>query len=502
MPIRELAEEARISGATPGPKVRSARRVSRRLWSGRSLTFRLMTVQGLVLLLAMSVVLAVAGNAFLSRSLHQVDTELSDDTGEFTSSANARPPTQGLDTFTTQYLGLQPLELGTFVLVQISGYHAVGSHGSQVVEESPQIDQWLSHPPAQTIVTQVDIGANTFRVRVTPLVINQRPVGVFIAAKNLSGVMAEFQNVLLLTAGEAGAAMVIAMVGTYVLLRRVLGIVSEVTDAADHISREGPGRRLQERPTDDEIGRLVRTFNEMLARIETAFEGQRRLLSDVSHQMRTPLTVMRGHLEVARRGGLVDSTETAETIDLVLDELDHTNALVDRLLLLGHSMEPDFLHEEPLDLRSFLSDVYTAAQILGPRRWELGGVPDIVISVDRDKLWGALLTLVDNALKATEPGDTIRLEADLGSALILTVVDTGKGMSLELQERVYQRFERGGRQDQRGSGLGLAIVKAVAEAHGGHVGIESAPGAGCRVRITLPVSRILTEPAQPEPARP
>jgi two-component system, OmpR family, sensor kinase len=459
-----------------------------------------MIVQGLVLLLAMGVVLVVVGQAFDSRSLHQVDTELVDDTGEFTSAAGARPTGQGLDTFASEYLRRQPLELGTVLMVQLAGHGAVGSEGSQILAKSPQIDRWLTNPPTQAILTQVNVSSSSYRILVSPITANQRRVGVLIAAKELSRVMDTSRNVLLLTAGEVGAALLLAMVSTYVLLRRILGIVAKVTVTAEHISREGPGRRLQERSTEDEVGRLVHTFNQMLARLEAAFQSQRRLLSDVSHQMRTPLTVMRGHLEVARRGGLSDVIETRETVDLVLDELEHTTALVDRMLFLGRSLEPDFIQPEPVDLRSFMADVYIAAQALASRRWELGAVPDVVVLLDRDKLRGVLLNLIDNAIKATQEPDTIRLEVELSAALAITVVDTGRGIPHELQERIFQRYERGPA-DQRGSGLGLAIVKAVTEAHGGQVRIESAPGAGCSVRIVLPASRVLVDQARPDPIR-
>jgi len=458
-------------------------------------------VQGLVLLLAMGVVLTVVGQAFQSRSLHQVDTELVDDTREFSSAASDRTASQSLDTFASEYLRRQPLELGNFLVVQLTGHGAVGSEGSQILEENPQIDRWLTNPPTQVTLTQVGVGSTTYRMLVSPITVNQRPVGVLIAAKDLSRLMDQSRNVLLLTAGEAGAALLVAMVSTYVLLHRVLGVVGKVTDTAGHIIREGHGRRLQERATEDEIGQLVRTFNEMLARLEAAFQTQRRLLSDVSHQMRTPLTVIRGHLEVARRGGFSDPIETRQTVDLVLDELEHTTALVDRMLFLGRALEPDFIQPEPVDLRSFLADVHTAAQTLAPRRWELGAVPDVVVLLDRDKLRGALLNLIDNAIKFTNQQDTIRLEVELSPALAITVVDTGRGIPHQLQQRIFERFERGGQADQRGSGLGLAIVKAVTEAHGGHVGIESAPGAGCRVRIVLPASRILVDQAQPDPIR-
>lgn len=470
-----------------------------RLWSARSLVVRLIGLQAMVLLLAMGVVLVVVARAVDSRSLQQVDTQLAADTSEFNTAANARPPGNSLNSFSSQYLRQQPLESGTFLVVHTVGDAAVGSTGSQVLEQNSQILSWLTHPPAQSVFSAVDTGAAGFRVLASPIAVNRQVVGVLIAAKDLGQVADQTRTVLLLTVGEVGAAVVVAMLTSFVLLRRVLGIVARVTVTADSISREGPSHRLQERPEEDEIGRLVHTFNEMLARLEAAFESQRRLLADVSHQMRTPLTVMRGHLEVARRGGLSDPVGTGETIDLVLDELEHTTALVDRMLVLGRSMDPDFLHPEPVDLRSFLGDLFTAAQSLAPRQWELGPVPDVVIVLDRDKLRGALLNLIDNAVKATAADGTIRLESELTSALTIAVVDTGEGIPVEEQQRIFQRFERGDQAEQRGSGLGLAIVKAVTEAHGGQVVVVSAPGQGCAVRMVFPASRILVRDGRTEP---
>jgi len=464
------------------------------------LVARLILLQGIVLLLAMSVVLAVVAHAFDARSQHEVDGELIADSNEFNAAASTRPAGQSLAAFSYLYLREQPLESGNYLVIHVLGHTAVGSTGSQVLQKNALIVDWLVRPPARSTLQVVDGGAAGFRVLASPIQVDGRVVGVLLAASDLARVSSKTRNVLLLTAGEVSAAVVVSLLTTFVLLRRVLGVVASVTETADNISREGPGHRLRERqpPSKDEIGRLVHTFNGMLARLEAAFESQRRLLADVSHQMRTPLTVMRGHLEVARRGGTADPIATAETIDLVLDELQHTTALVDRMLVLGRSMDPDFIQPEPVDLRSFLGDVFTAAQPLADRRWELGPIPDVVALLDRDKLRGALLNLIDNAVKATTKGELIRLESQVSSVLCIAVVDEGCGIPADLQARIFQRFERGDMAEQRGSGLGLAIVKAVVEAHRGTVTVASVPGEGCTMRVEFPASRILASDGQAE----
>ena len=459
-----------------------------------------MLIHGVVLVLAMAAVLVVVTTTFDRLSINAVDAGLADDITEFKSAALARPPTQTLEGFASAYLGRQPFELGTFMVVRVVGYPAQGNPGSQFLQADPHVTAWLMQPPGSGTFTDVAVGSKRYRLRVSPITLGQGILGTAISFADLTTAANESWKVAMLTAGEAGVAALLAVVSTYIVLRRVLGVVAGVTRTAGLITSANPGRRLEERPTNDEIGRLVHTFNDMLSRLEFASQAQRQLLSDVSHQMRTPLTVMRGHLEVARRTGLIDPVETRETIDLVLDELAHASILVDRVLVLGRSLEPDFIQPEPVDLRSFLDDISTAAQTLAPRRWELGSVPDLVVLIDPEKLRGALLNLVDNAIKATGPEDAIRVGAELGpgGSLSVVVADTGNGIPVEQHERIFQRFERGTRADERGSGLGLAIVRAVAEAHGGHVAIDSAAGAGCSVRIVLPASRIVPNEPGPE----
>jgi len=467
-----------------------------RPWAARSLAARLMLMHVAVLVLAMAAVLAVVAIAFNNSTLSSVDTGMTEDVREFKAALSGRPADQALDTFAQTYLLNQPFELGSFLLVQFPGQPVRGNHGSLALRTDSQVQRWLASPPASPVAAEFDVGATHYRVQIAAIDLNGQTAGGAVVATDMSSVQRQLREILLLAGGEAGAAVLIAILSTFLVLRRVLGAVGDVTQTASLITSTAPGRRLDDRPSDDEIGELVHTFNSMLDRLETASLAQRRLLSDVSHQMRTPLTVMRGHLEVARRTGLANSPEARETVDLLLDELTHTSALVDRMLVLGHSLEPDFVQPEPVDLRELVGDVYTAARALAPRRWARGEVPDIVILIDRDKLRGALLNLVDNAIKATTPADEIRIGAAQGpgDTITITVSDTGRGIPVEMHARIFERFERAGPADERGSGLGLAIVKAVSEAHGGHVTIDSAAGAGCSVRIVLPGSRIVPQP--------
>jgi two-component system, OmpR family, sensor kinase len=216
--------------------------------------------------------------------------------------------------------------------------------------------------------------------------------------------------------------------------------------------------------------------------------GQRRLLSDVSHQLRTPLTVARGHLEVLTRTDLGDGKATRETIDLVVDELDHMGGLIERLSVLGQAMEPDSLTVEQLELSAFLNEIHDACPVLADRRWVLRPIPVVCFAGDAGKLRGAVLNLVDNAVKATSRGEPIELSASVdGSHIRICIGDSGKGIPAAQRAAVLRRFSRPGGRDADGSGLGLAIVKAVAEAHGGTVEVGSSTLGGAQVAIVIPI---------------
>jgi two-component system OmpR family sensor kinase len=296
----------------------------------------------------------------------------------------------------------------------------------------------------------------------------------------------------MLSIAEATVALWAGILSSYLLLRRLLRTVGRITQTAKEIGQGELDRRLGDQGTDDEVGQLATTFDSMIGRLEEAMRAQRRLLSDVSHQLRTPLTVARGHLEVLQRTGDLAESESAETtVELVVDELDHMRELVERLLLLGRAMEPDFVDMEPVDIRAFMADIYDAARVMAPRQWTLGPVPDVVVSADSTKLRGAILNLVDNAVHATAAGDAIAFVTthEPGTTVLsIAVEDSGPGIPVAERDGVLARFARPGARGEDGSGLGLAIAKAVAEAHDGTLEVDDSTLGGARVAITIPTS--------------
>jgi signal transduction histidine kinase len=299
--------------------------------------------------------------------------------------------------------------------------------------------------------------------------------------------------------GEGVIILAVAVLSVYIILRRLLGLVHRLTRAAAEIGLRGElDIRLDETQHGDEVGEMAATFDSMIDRIDKAMSAQRQLLADVSHQLRTPLTVVRGHLELLDHRELERSPEIRETVKSVLDELESMNRLIGRLTLLGRSLEADFLEVGAVDLRSLMADLHDAVSVIAPRQWIVSQTPDITFVGDLEKIRGAVLNLVDNAIKETEPSDSIALSASLvsiGDASVLEFIidDSGPGIDPDDREMVLQRFGRSPTVEREGTGLGLAIVSAVAKSHGGHLRLDDPPLGGCRAVLSIPYVAAMSE---------
>ena len=223
----------------------------------------------------------------------------------------------------------------------------------------------------------------------------------------------------------------------------------------------------------------------MLDRLEDAFDAQRNFVDDAGHELRTPITVIRGNLELMGD----DPTERRETVALVTAELDRMSRIVDDLLVLAKAEQPDFVHHEYVDLGELTRDLATKAQAFDGRTWEIDSAEEAVIFADEQRITQAVMNLMRNAAEHTPREARVavgsRVEGDKAS---IWVRDGGPGIPREEQERLFQRFARGqsGRRATGGAGLGLAIVKAIVDAHGGTIRVASTPGLGAMFTIELP----------------
>lgn len=278
----------------------------------------------------------------------------------------------------------------------------------------------------------------------------------------------------------------LAMVGAvgWLVAGRLLRPIRLLRDTTQQISDTDLSGRIPVTGTDD-ISALARTFNDMLDRLEVAFAGQRDALDDAGHELRTPITIIRGHLE------LMDSADPADVEEvraLVLDELDRMRGMVDDLVMLAKAKRPDFVHPRPVELDRLVDEVLDKARALADRNWRVDARVSATVLLDPQRITQALLQLISNAVKFTAPGDVIAVGSQLtGDEVRLWVRDTGAGIAADDLERIFDRFARAdvGR-GVDGSGLGLAIVRAIAEAHRGTVTVDSSPGDGAIFTIALP----------------
>jgi signal transduction histidine kinase len=287
---------------------------------------------------------------------------------------------------------------------------------------------------------------------------------------------------------EAVSLVVIALVG-WLVAGRLLAPVRLVRQTAQQISETDLTRRIPAHGRDD-VSELARTFNAMLDRLEDSFATQRQFLDDAGHELRTPITIVRGHLELM--GPDDDPAEHADTRALVLDELDRMSRLVDDLVTLAKAERPDFLRRGPVQLRGLVEDMYEKARAIAPRTWQLAATADGTVYADRQRLTQALVQLADNAAKHTTAGDRIVIGSTAAEGVVrLSVSDTGPGVDPADTGRILARFARGADSGHRGdgSGLGLAIVRAIAEAHDGRVTLDSPPGGGATFTLEIPATR-------------
>jgi signal transduction histidine kinase len=234
----------------------------------------------------------------------------------------------------------------------------------------------------------------------------------------------------------------------------------------------------------DEIAALAGTFNEMLDRLEEAFATQRRFVDDAGHELRTPITVIRGQLELLSE----DPVEQQATIQLVTGELDRMSRIVEDLLVLAKTEQPDFIQLHPIDLAEFVDELAVKASTMSTRSVSVETSDHAVVVGDQQRLTQAMMNLARNAIEHTPVTARISLGGGVnGSWARLWVTDDGPGISPEAQNRLFERFARGptGRRTTEGAGLGLSIVKAIAEGHGGRVEVETGAG-GSTFTIVIP----------------
>ncbi|MGM7668672.1 sensor histidine kinase [Microbacterium sp. A93] len=357
------------------------------------------------------------------------------------------------------------------------------------LERDPEIVQWAAsrlHDQSVAIET-LTTAQTTYRAVTVPIQFDHDAApALMLLAYDYSAALQELDTVFV-TYGIVGfGVLVLVGVAGWILVGRLLHPLRILQSTAAEISGTDLRRRVPVSGQDDVAG-LAMTFNEMLDRLQESFSSQRQLLDDVGHELRTPITIVQGHLELQ---DAADPADVREVQEIALDELDRMRLLVDDLVTLAQSGRPDFVATQPVDVGSLTRDVLSKASPLGPRIWTLDHAADLTVPLDAQRITQAWLQLASNAVKYSQEGSKVSIGSQaLSGTLRLWVRDQGIGIRPEDRHSIFDRFGRGSNSTRaEGSGLGLNIVTAIVGAHGGTVDVQSAPGIGSTFYLDLPLA--------------
>ena len=292
-------------------------------------------------------------------------------------------------------------------------------------------------------------------------------------------------------------ALVLASLGGYFLARKSLAPVAAMTSQARSMGATDLHRRLSVANQRDELGQLAQTFNQLLERLEASFEQQRRFMADASHELRTPVAILRGEAEVTLSQSERSPAEYRETLSILREESQRLAHIIEDLFTLARADAGQY----PLTLRdTYLDELASEAlgrarSLAAPKNITLNSAlePDLPIFADEGLLGRMLLNLLDNAIKYSPAGSCVTLSCRRsGDCYLVSVSDNGPGIPAELQPRIFERFFRADKarsrseSDTGGAGLGLSIANWIAEAHHGRLELTRSDSSGTTFTATLP----------------
>ena len=322
-----------------------------------------------------------------------------------------------------------------------------------------------------------------------------QPTGFALVAESLGEVDEDLARLRHNFYAGVPLSLLLAALGGYFLARKSLAPIALMNRQTERITAENLSARLDVANPRDELGRLARTINELLARLDTAFNEQQRFVADASHELRTPVAVIRSETEVA----LEHERSTADYKDalaLIKDEAERLTRIVEDLfMLLRGAGGARAATSERFYLNDLIAECTRSAVVLATRKsitLKVGPLPELTLTGDEEALKRMLLNLLDNAVKYTPAGGRVNVSLTTHDhAAQVVVTDTGIGIPPEDQAHVFDRFYRVDRARTRaagGAGLGLAIARHIVAAHGGTLAVNSAPGRGSSFIVTLPLS--------------
>jgi len=350
------------------------------------------------------------------------------------------------------------------------------------------------------------------RIMTFPVVENSHVTKIVQIASSLEGVEDALNKLFLILIISVPSTLILASLGGQFLAHKALKPVDNITQTARMITSQNLNQRINPPKVKDEISRLIETFNEMISRLDQSFRQMKQFSSDASHELKTPLTILKGEVEVMLRKERT-SQEYEQTLRSNLEEINRMSQIVEDLLNLSKADTGEIrLNKEDVNLTEILNEVAAQMERLAKtKKLHLSATnhhQDIHIFGDALRLRELFINLIENGIKYTEEGGSIHIilqkeypppvtgqpdwvEREKGQFVKIIVSDTGIGIAKEDQERIFNRFfrvDKARSREQGGSGLGLSICKWIVEAHQGEIGVESELAKGSSFIVRLPLS--------------
>jgi heavy metal sensor kinase len=349
------------------------------------------------------------------------------------------------------------------------------------------------------------------RIVTFPVLENNHITKIVQVASSLEDVEDALHTLLLILMIAVPLALLVASLGGQFLAHKALKPVDHITQTARMITSKNLNQRIKPLKVKDEISRLIETFNEMISRLDRSFRQVKQFSTDASHELKTPLTILKGEVEVALRKER-GPREYEQILRSNLEEINRMSQIVEDLLLLSKADSGEIrLNREDMNLTEVLNEVVAQVNVLAKSK-NLGietanHHEEIHIFGDPLRIRELLLNLIENGIKYTEEGGSIHIlltkdtwlqdrnpssppQGEQAEFVKVVVSDTGIGIAREDQERIFDRFfrvDKARSREQGGSGLGLSICKWIVEAHRGEIKVESELGKGSSFIVKLPI---------------
>ncbi len=388
----------------------------------------------------------------------------------------------------------------------------VDSEGKVIADSESEPSLMANHGDRPEIIEALNSGFGQSTRFSDTLGYNMKYVAVLVGSQNdtpsivrfalpLSRVQLEIRIIYRVVLFGAIAAVGVALIVAYFVSRSITLPIRQMKGTTDRIAKGDFGGRVRIK-SRDELGELAKSFNIMADELEQMIESLRLMdkirtdfIASVSHELKTPLTLIKGYTETLENKGIEDKKTSLRFISIIKEHSDRLGKIVDDLLSLSElELSKDCVNKEEFDLKELIDEVVLGFGLALERKKqkltvdEQGG--DFQMSGDRNRIGQVLVNLIDNAIKYTAESGLIELSViDRGEQACFSVRDNGIGISAEHIDRVFERFYRVDKARSRelgGTGLGLSIAKHIVLAHNGKISIESKPGKGTKVTVTLP----------------